>query len=1508
MKLINTNHEDDFGNEIKVTDEIKIFPLPEKETLRGRALVPNYKQEKKHKGQAVMKGNSVISSPSIEEALLFPHLNSNLKRLSSVLHRLSSPIVPHAEHSSALKSKAARKLKAFELEQSKSARKAQHEKEKSVKSLARSLTVWLNFLFENPSSCGCDPARFIGESDSSDLSLGGEAREVLLSNGKRESGPGRRVGFDGLWRGPKRQRDLSWRGDGSDEVGQDGFLGSTFSGLKTSLQEICSFEDLKERMRMYLSLGSCKEIFEALTQVTKNIDEGRLKMRASCPIVSDVGMKEKAVRILMSYNPIWLRIGLYVILGGDSLLPNGDVNSEQENAFLRMVLEKQFLSHTGLAKAHAYNKQVEGLYRPGYYEKLGNVILKRFLLLVIIIDRAKSQTSLPLKYGIDGLDGGSPPLFSLKSSIKSSRQLIIDFLSSDVMHGEGNVLAHLVIVGYKVTYQQNPLIEYFRVTDLFEDLRDGVRLCRAIQLLKHDSSILMKVVVPSDTQKKSLVNCGIALQYLKQAGVPLLDEDGTEILGEDVVNGDKELTLSLLWNMFVHLQLPLLISKPLILGEISNIRGVAVESSSTQTLLDLLLSWIQAICDSYEFKIENQSSLLDGKAMWCLLDYYFRKEHDCSCSFKDPDGTKREVSIMSAIEYTDAVHNFILSQKLTSLLGNFPEVLQVSDILEHNGVCNGQSVMVLLVFLSVQLLVKRNMDKLNFHKLGFGCQGPNSTSSSTEWNNDKDSTRGFKAIMAWWQDMAKENGKCSLKPTAFSAECFLAGRKGKSIQRENAATIIQSHYRRLLERRNYMRIRNAALVLQSVVLTWLSLKRKASVKEIGARTRRTPLEKYGMYFAFMVDRHHFVNLKKSITVIQKATRAWIARRHCEGSTICNQMQNPDLINAAIVIQSCIRGQIAKSAYAQRVVSLKEKGSVMAQDDIVGDLQKLAAIRIQHAWRDYLLNKSIRCQHFAATKIQSHYRGWLMRKSFACKKGATRIIQRSFRSSRSRRDFQIQRQQNASVIIIQSHVRGWLSRRQAYREIDLFIRIQSFCRGWLQRKEFLFQKDAATKIQSAFRCMSCSKAFISQRHAAIDIQRLVRGENTRRRLLGALGYHKASNHGIRGLELKILVQSVVKLQRWWRYALQVQVKRKSAVVIQSHFRGWNARQMALREKQLKVKRKSALVIQSHFRRWKARQTAMREEQLKVKTKSAVVIQSQFRGWKARQMALREKQLKVKRKSALVIQSHLRRWKARQTAMREKQLKLKTTSAVVIQSHFRGWMVRQMAKREKQCVVVIQSFWKGYCARKNARGQLLDLRLRMEKSAANVDDRRRLINRLVAALSELLNLEIVTFPSYTEIMATELSQKCCEELVAAGAVGTLLKLIRSVSRSIPDQQVLKHALSTLRNLARYPHLTEILVQSHGCVETILLEFVRNKEEGYFVASELLKKICVSKNGAKAIRSSPALFKRLNNFAEELARKARNDKRKERNLPAREHAERRLKEVVELLKLIANANANA
>lgn len=166
--------------------------------------------------------------------------------------------------------------------------------------------------------------------------------KLVSGNGKRASSRGGGVGVDTPWRCPKRQRDSGWRGVAREE--STVFLNSKLLALQSSLRDVCSFDDLKERMKVYLSLGSCKEIFNVMTQVTKNIDEGRLKMKSHCPIVTDVGLKEKASRILMCYNPIWLRIGLYIIFGGDSLLSDEDINSEKEIAFLKMVIEKQFFS------------------------------------------------------------------------------------------------------------------------------------------------------------------------------------------------------------------------------------------------------------------------------------------------------------------------------------------------------------------------------------------------------------------------------------------------------------------------------------------------------------------------------------------------------------------------------------------------------------------------------------------------------------------------------------------------------------------------------------------------------------------------------------------------------------------------------------------------------------------------------------------------------------------------------------------------------------------------------------------------------------------------------------------------------------------------------------------------------------------------------------------------------------------------------------------------------------
>ncbi|TYH47689.1 hypothetical protein ES332_D10G015700v1 [Gossypium tomentosum] len=1708
----------------------------------------------------------------------FTACNETPRSSSSFRYRSQPSLVP-----SSSRSKAKAKLKAFQLERSQSACKEQLKKDRSLKSLAKSLTAWLNFLFQNPELCGCD----------------------LSINGCNESNV---VRVDSAWRSPKRMRELWWRGEESENVVAD-VSSLKYSSLRSSLKEVCSFDELKQRMQVYLSLVSCKEVFNIMTQAAKNIDGGRLKMKANCPIVTDVGVKEKATKILMSYNPIWLRIGLYIIFGGDSLIsPEGDFSSVKDISFLKMIIEKQFFSHTGLAKAYAYNKKVEGLYRPGYYENLGNIILKRTLLLVLILDRAKSQTSLPLNYGIDGVDGGSPLLFTVSSGIKSSRQVLHNFLSSDVMHGEGDLLAHLVIVGYKVSHQQSALVEFdFQVSDLFLDLQDGVRLCRVIQLLRHDSSILMKIVVPSDTHKKNLANCGVALQYLREAGVMLCDEDGLKITRDDVADRDTELTLSLLWNIFVRLQLPLLIDRTTIASEISKIRGFNM-----------------AICENYGLKVDSFSSLVNRKAIWCLLDYYFRRE--LSCSNKDSHETRDEKSIMSTTDYTDAVHNFVLSQKLTAILGKFPEVLQISDLLEHNGAVSDKSVVVLLTFLLSQLIVKKNLDQLNFHELlGCNCQTlerrrhsftrRRSASSEAIVLKDRDlditedATKKFKIIQAWWRDMTERNYKNVVRPAASTSSCFPAQKTSIDILREKAAIVIQSHLRRFIERHNFLKMTKAIGLIQAVARAWLTVKKNSELNKFSfAGVPEVPSE-LGRLVNFIGERHSFVNLRRSVLLIQHVARIWVAQRR--------DASYPILIKAAIVIQKCFRGWVVRSLHMIENASRKcqQKGlsnseieaatgiqiawknfvsrslhkhtfaatkiqshfrgwqlkrSFMKQKQAIITIQNNfrqfkcsstfqqyktarienasfkyeekslsigeteAASRIQIAWKNFVCRylhkqtyaatkiqshyrawhlkrsfikqkqeiiiiqsnfrrlkcwrafqiaqkefvcRSLQNQTFAATKIQSHFRGWQLRRSFVKQKQAIIAIQSKLRQLKCSNAFQQYKMAARSAIIIQSCVRRWIAQRRALRCRYLTVAIQRHCRGWLARKDLLKRRDAVIKIQRAIRCVICQKAFHLQKLAAIEIQRAIRGQISRNKLLGASSFcaASASSYGcnmskgfFQTFELKLVITSVLKLQRWWRSVLLLKLRTKSAIIIQSHSRGWIAKQKAYiemhcivliqrhcrgwlvrkefslkRDSVIKIQRairclicqkafhlqklaainiqrvirgqlsrsrllgassfhaatagsynckmskgffqsfelklvitsvlklqrwwrcvmllelrtKSAIIIQSHARGWIAKRETYRQKHC------IVVIQRQSRGWLVRKDVLlrRDAVIKIQRAiRSLICQKafHLQKLAAIDIQMGQTArsrllgatsaqaagggacncnmsggfvrrfeltlviisvlklqrwwrgvllLKSRARSVIIIQTHARGWIARQKAYRKRTCIVVVQSYWKGYVARKESREQLLNLRLRMQKSAMNVDDSRRLINRLLSALSELLSMKSIRGILHnceTLDMATAHSLKCCEELVAAGAITILLKLIRAASRSIPDQQVLKHALSTLRNLARYPHLTQLLIDTPASVETILWELHRNKEEGYFIASQILKKICSNENGVITVHKFPALLKRLYNLVEELTRKAYNEKRNPRAVAVRDNTDRRrLKEAVELLKLITN-----
>lgn len=164
--------------------------------------------------------------------------------------------------------------------------------------------------------------------------------------------------------------------------------------------------------------------------------------------------------------------------------------------------------------------------------ELGQLVLKRFLLLVLLLDKAATHLTAAFR---------TPLLFKLTASIKSSRQVrpagvwcslssshrlcwlplwacrigfcllkhrgtcthhyhppapglrlvgclsrvqvVSDFLQSRLV-GEGNVLRHLELLGYRLGYSQSTLMEYpFAITNLAVDLRDGLRLIKVAEVL-----------------------------------------------------------------------------------------------------------------------------------------------------------------------------------------------------------------------------------------------------------------------------------------------------------------------------------------------------------------------------------------------------------------------------------------------------------------------------------------------------------------------------------------------------------------------------------------------------------------------------------------------------------------------------------------------------------------------------------------------------------------------------------------------------------------------------------------------------------------------------------------------------------------------------------------------------------------------------------------------------------------------------------------------------------------
>ena len=318
-----------------------------------------------------------------------------------------------------------------------------------------------------------------------------------------------------------------------------------------SMRAYTAKREMNRLRRASCQLWQSRPVATVVSKLEIEIEKLRLVIRKDRIITKDVGMKQAILYLILSYNPLWLRIGLETVYG--ELLP---VHTNTDLVGLSRFLVTRFLSCPDILAEFAH-PTVPHSYREGHQEALNKFILKKFLELVLFLDTAKESR----------LIRHNPCLFCPDSKIKSSRDMLLAF-SRDYLAGEGDIIKHLAYLKYDVKHKQTALDEFdYAVTNISTDLRCGLRLTKVAELLT-GADLSRSLRIPAVSRLQKVHNTEVALKDLRSANPAI----PANITAKDLVDGHREKTLALLWSIIFGFQLSAILDADKLREEILHLR------------------------------------------------------------------------------------------------------------------------------------------------------------------------------------------------------------------------------------------------------------------------------------------------------------------------------------------------------------------------------------------------------------------------------------------------------------------------------------------------------------------------------------------------------------------------------------------------------------------------------------------------------------------------------------------------------------------------------------------------------------------------------------------------------------------------------------------------------------------------------------------------------------------------------------------------------------------------
>ncbi|XP_062987736.1 abnormal spindle-like microcephaly-associated protein homolog [Elgaria multicarinata webbii] len=1071
---------------------------------------------------------------------------------------------------------------------------------------------------------------------------------------------------------------------------------------------------LNKLRRSACRLFTSDEMVKAIKRLEVEIEAKRLLVRKDRHLWKDIGERQKILNWLLSYNPLWLRIGLETVYGElIALESNSDVMG------LAMFVLNRLLWNPDIAAEYRH-PTVPHLYRDGHEEALSKFTLKKLLLLVCFLDRAK----------LSRIIDHDPCLFCTNAEFKSSKQILLAF-SRDFLSGEGDLSRHLGFLGFPVNHIQMPLDEFdFAITNLAVDLQCGIRLVRALELLSSNWSLSKKLRVPAISRLQKMHNVNIVLQVLKDHGIQLKDECGAAIDAKDIVDRHREKTFALLWKIVFAFQVNVALDVDQLKEEIeflNNLHAVKAKTAALESYVasklrkdrssfyspesysenvKLLMDWVNAVCRSYSVKVENFTvSFSDGRVLCYLIHHYHPcyvpLEAICQHTTQTVECTKSGTLALNSSSESDA--------SLNLLNGTFDQTITTS------------------------VLYKELLDneKRNFQLINAAVSDLGGVPAMIHHSDMSNTIPDEKVVIIYVSflcsrllDLSKEIRAARLIQSAWRNYRLKAKLAQTKKQRFNATVVIQKHWRRYLAQMELQKLKKAnqeedgasPIVIQAAVVlqAWYRMKRERQhfLRMCGAAAAIQTY--YRAYREQTSQRKRFLQVKKAAVHLQATFRGYKLRKMVKHQQIAAvkiqtafraytaRMKYQKLIQASLVIQKWYRA--SKASFKIRTSFLKTKAAVTSLQAALRGWQArkwirkqhAAAITIQSAFRRYKALKGFRMVRNAALTLQQHYRARVLsrkqRQEYVVICSRIIQLQAAWRGSLVRK--QIQRQHEAAVVI-QSYYRMHINQTKFKCFRGAVVTVQRWCRATIlarsKRQEYLALKKAALKMQAIYRGVRAQRKIQRMHRAAVSIQAMF----------------KMHQDNVRYWRMKHSATIIQRRYRAFSKGKKEQEKylelRSASLILQAAYRGMKVRQ------ELKTLRQSVISIQSFYRMYRQRKSFQKL------IAAAKLIQQWYRSCKIRNAQVHKYgQIKI---SALRIQSAFRGMKARL------HLKRMHVAATIIQRRFRTFLQRQRFISLKTAAVTIQQMYRATVLSR----QQHDRYWRMKLSATIIQRRYRAFSK-------------------------------------------------------------------------------------------------------------------------------------------------------------------------------------